>query len=80
MIHWAWVIPAILLGLGVGKLTQPITINNVAVSESTSISSSTSMSGSILINNDRRVDTIIIDYDGVTNVKRMYVTNGVTNY
>ena len=66
-------------GFAIGKATQPITINNISHSESTSISSSASMSGSILVQNDKKIDVIKLNISGVTNLTIVDVTNGVTN-
>ncbi len=66
-------------GFGLGKVTQPITINQISNSQSTSISTSASMSGSILVNNERRVDAVVINMNSTTNIQVITISNGVTN-
>lgn len=77
------IIIAFVIGLGggfaLGKVTQPITVNNISNSQATSISTSASMSGSILVNNGRRVDAVVINMNSSTNIQIMTVSNGVTN-
>jgi len=66
-------------GFGIGKATQPITVNNISESRSYSSSDAISVSGTITVNNDGVFGVVVVDMDGYTNVMITTVSNRITN-
>jgi len=66
-------------GFAIGKMTQPITVNNISTATSISQANSYAVSGTITIRDKNATGLVMLSIKGLTNINAYTVINGVTN-